>query len=128
MSTKSLAYDHPAYLARNSSQVVCPAVAASASAAKFLAFSAIRVKSIKGLTVVAGTAAGAGYDIYNGTSSVGAITVGTQVAGAATPALTQDIVLAAGGYIDFKTKADSATAATAFVVEHELISGASITA
>jgi hypothetical protein len=127
MGTKSLRYDHPAILSRDGEQIVCPAVAASTISAKFIAFAKTRIKSIRGITRIAGTDAAAGYDLYNGTSSLGAFTTGTQTAGSAIAALTQNIVLNPGESLDFKTKANSATTANDFVVEFELTADALVT-
>ena len=127
MATKTLAYDHPAYLARYSAPVNCQAVAASTSAGKFVAFAAMKAKSIKGIVDIAGTNTAAGYDVYNGTTSIGEFVCSTNAAGSTLTALTPDATLAAGGYLDFKTKANSATLAASFVVEYELTPGAAIT-
>ena len=127
MATKTLSYDHPTYQVRPSAVVNCPAVAAEISAGKFVAFAAMKVKSIRGAVNVAGTADTAAYDLYNGTTSIGTIVMGTKTAGEALSYTTSDITLASGGFIDFKTIADSATLAASFTVEYQLTPGAAIT-
>lgn len=130
MATKNLVYDHPAYLARYSSALNLPAVAASTPAGKFIAFAATRVKSISCNINIAGTNAAAGYDILNGTTSIGEFVLGSA---AATTGVTQVLpsaangLLAAGGYLEFKTKANSGTMATSLMVEYELGAYAEIT-
>jgi hypothetical protein len=128
MATKNMAYDHPAYTARQFQVVPLPATAASTSVLKFAAFTSLKIKRIEVIVKVAGTADAAGYDILNGTSSVGSIGVGTNAAAAYGTGLTQDISLSSGGYLDIKTKAASATMATDAVIEFELTPGANVTA
>jgi hypothetical protein len=128
MATKSMRYDHPTYTVRQVAPIKLPATAASTTVSKFVAFTDIKVKSINAMVQIAGTTGSAGYDILNGTTSVGAITVGTTAAATMLSAVTTDITLASGGYIDFKTKAASATGAAEAYVEFEIIPGAAVTA
>lgn len=128
MATKSMRYDHPAYQARLVSHVSVPAIAASTSAFKFLAYTAMKVKKVGAIVMVAGTNASAGWDILNGTTSVGAITAGTDAAATVPTAFQTDVTLAAGGYLDIKTKANSATLKGDFYIEYELIPGADVSA
>lgn len=127
MATKSMRYDHPAYQARYSAAMPLGAVAASVSAGKFVAYTAMVVKSIRGVVDIAGTNTAAGYDILNGTTSFASVTVGTNAAGSALSVTMTEQTLAAGGYIDFKTLANSATTANSFIVEYELTPGATVT-
>lgn len=128
MATKSMAYDHPTYTVRHVAPLALPATAASTSAGKFVALVAMKVKSVNVGVNIAGTNAAAGYDILNGTTSVGAITCGTDAAGTIETAVTTDITLAAGGYLDIKTKANSATLACSAAIEYEITPGATVTA
>jgi hypothetical protein len=128
MATKNMAYDHPAYLARLSNHVKLPATAASTSVAKFVAFSAIKIKSVNAIVGIAGTHTAAGWDLLNGTSSVGGFTAGTSVATTLLTEVSADITLASGGYLDVKTKADSATLAGDIMIEYEMVPGANVTA
>ena len=67
MTTKSMAYDHPAYLVR---QAYCPpaqVAGASKSFDKFVAFTAAIVYSIAATAVTAGTST---YTAWNGTATV----------------------------------------------------------
>jgi len=126
MAKKSMSYDHPTYITRQSAQVFCPAVAASTSANKFLAFTAMKIKSINMAVQIAGTSTAAGYDIRNGTTSVGAFTLGTAAVATFGTEFNTDITLASGGYVNFVTKAESATLAAQAVVEFEIIPGADV--
>lgn len=128
MATKNMSYDHPTYVSRNMTPIAVPAVAASTSGAKFLAFSAIKIKRVGAIVAVAGTATGAGWDILNGTTSVGGITAGTSVANSVLTPVTTDITLASDGYLDIKTKAASATLRGDFMIEWEFVPGADVTA
>lgn len=124
---KSMAYDHPQYTVRQFSPVALPATAASTSVFKFFAFTSMRIKRIAAIVKVAGTADAAGYDVLNGTSSVGSLGIGTLAAASAGTGLTSDITLTSGGYLDFKTKAASATMAVDAMIEWELLPGADVT-
>lgn len=126
MATKNMAYDHPAYQARLVAGVPLPATAASTSVFKFAAFTSIRIKSINVIVKTAGTADAAGYDILNGTSSIGSIGVGTNAAAVFGTGLTTDVALSSGGYLDIKTKAASATMACDAVIEFQLDPGANV--
>ena len=128
MATKSFAYDHPTYVARHAAVVNLPAIAASTPAGKFMAFTNLKVKSISAGVNIAGTNGAAGYDIYNGTTSVGAIIAGTSTAGSVLTGLTQDITLSSGSFLDIRTKANSATLAASLTVEYEVVPGATVTA
>lgn len=127
MATKSMAYDHPAYQVRGFTHINLPATAASTSVNKFAAYTSLKIKSIGAVINVAGTAAAAGWDILNGTTSVGALTAGTTAAAGVITQLATDIALTSGGYLDIKTKADSATLAGALTIEYELSPGADVT-
>jgi hypothetical protein len=127
MATKNMSYDHPAYTARLSNHVKLPATAASTSVAKFLAFTALKIKSVNAIVGIAGTHTSAGWDLLNGTSSVGGFVAGTAAAASVLTEVSTDITLASGGYLDFKTKADSATLAGDIMIEYEIVAGANVT-
>lgn len=128
MATKSMSYDHPTYTVRQATAINLPATAASISAGKFMAFTSMKIKSIQAGVVIAGTATAAGYDILNGTSSVGGFLAGTSAAGSVLTAIASDITLSSGGFLDIKTKAASATLAAAVTIEYEIVPGAEVTA
>lgn len=128
MATKSMAYDHPQYTVHGATPLNLPAVAASVSAGKFLAFTGMKIKSIQCIVNIAGTATAAGYDILNGTSSIGEFLAGTSAAGSVLTAITSDIALTSAGYLDIKTKAASATLSASLMIESEMTPGANVTA
>lgn len=67
MTTKSMMYDHPAYLARFQHQPSAQVAGASKTFDKFAAFTAMTVFSIGATTVTAGTST---YTAWNGTATV----------------------------------------------------------
>lgn len=130
MATKELSYDHPTYTVRQGAPVSLPATAASTPAGKFIAFAATRVKSISLNINIAGTNDAAGYDILNGTTSIGEFVTGTATAGSTITKVTPSAAngaLAAAGVLTLKTKANSATLAASAMVEYEITPGAAIT-
>lgn len=128
MATKSMAYDHPTYTSRKAAVISLPAVAASVTAGKFVAFTDMKIKSVTIGINIAGTATAAGYDIFNGTSSLSQVLTGTSSAGSIMTPYATDITLASGGYMDIKTAAASATMAASAMVEYEIVPGALVTA
>lgn len=119
-----MAYDSPGQSVARETRAANVAGAASASMAQFAYFQKTRVKQVRARVVVAGTNAAAGFDIFNGTTSVGAITIGTNTAGsvAASGALNTDIP--ADGMLEIKGKANSATAVVSFVIEERVLQDA----
>lgn len=120
-----MAYDHPTYTVRHIVPIRLPATAASTSVSKFPVFTDVKVKSVGIRAGVVGTADAAGYDILNGTTSIGQVVMGT-VTGMGTVTFTEQ-TLASDGYLDFKTKAASATMAADAFVEFEIIPGGNVT-
>ena len=78
MSTKSMAYDHPAYLARQCETFGANTAGASTATAKFVAFTAMHVFSINATTFVAGTST---YTAWNGTATVTTTGTGDSISG-----------------------------------------------
>jgi hypothetical protein len=130
MATKTMRYDHPAYTTRHSSQINLPAGTADTIAAKFVAFTAMKVKSITGNVNVAGTDTTAAYIVYHGTDSVADITMSTSAAATAlSNPLSADITLAADEYITFhRIASEGGTMAASIQVEWEIVPRSTITA
>jgi hypothetical protein len=78
MTTKSFAYDHPAYLARMAHQPAAQAAGASKTYDKFLAYADLTVFSISSYTVTAGTSS---YTAWNGTATVTTTGTGDTITG-----------------------------------------------
>lgn len=123
----SMEYNHPQYVTRQFQNMYVPAGSASASIRKWPIHCDTKIKRISGIVNVAGTNAAAGYDIYNGTTSIGAITFGTNSAGSFVAGLTQDIALSSGGFLDIRTKANSATLAVDLNIEFHTVFNGSVT-
>ena len=95
---------------------------------KFHCYAARKLKAVHGQVVTAGTHDAAGIDIYVGTTSVGAITVGTNTAGSLLTSGAINIDVPQNGLIELKGKANSATMVVSLVVEHEVATTATETA
>jgi hypothetical protein len=95
--------------------------AASASMLQLHYFQKARIKQVRGRVVTAGTNAAAGIDIFNGTTSVGAITFGTNTAGSVgtSGAINSDIL--ADGLLEIKGKANSATLVVTLSIEERVL-------
>lgn len=117
MATKTQRYDHPHYLVHQMLPVQVKAVAAATVALRIPFPYATTIKSISAVVNIAGTNDVAGWDILNGTTSVGAITAGTQTAASVLTQQVADIEIAAGDVLALKTKATSATLAGDFLIE-----------
>jgi len=128
MATKSMSYDHPTYTCRHVAPLNLPAVAASVSAGKFLALVDMKIKQVNIVMNIVGTNDSAGYGIYNGTTSVGAITMGTSSVGHIGTAYATDISISAGSFLDIRTLANSATLSCSAAIEYEVTPGATVLA
>lgn len=127
MATKNMAYDQATYEKRHATSFPGIVAASGVSAAKFLAFTDMKVKKINARVIIAGTADTAQWDILNGTSSVAAIVAGTSAIGTLLTAVTQNITLASDGYLDIRSNADNATTKGDFYIEYEFVPGANVT-
>ncbi len=78
MTTKSMAYDHPAYIDRKQQNFGANTAGASAAFAKFIAFTAMHVYSIGATCVTAGTST---YTGWNGTATVTTTGTGVSITG-----------------------------------------------
>jgi hypothetical protein len=78
------------------------------------AWSARKLTEVRGYITAAGTADASGWNIYNGTSSIGALVIGTATAGQFVDASLTDTTIAADGAIYLKN-VNSDTQGTAMV-------------
>jgi hypothetical protein len=129
MATKTLAYDHPAYLvphvfAGNTT------VGANGISQKFAAFTAMQIKAVQSSPNIASTAAGSQplmYTVSGTTTATTTLTVLTS--GARTTrndALSTAVSLVAGDQV-YLTHGTDATAVMSFAVECNLTPGAALT-
>jgi len=93
---------------------------ASTAFQRILFFQKAKLKGVKSLVVTAGTNAAAGVDILIGTSSVGAITHGTDTAGTVNSSGDINSDIAAGSYVELKGKATSATMVNSYTIVYEV--------
>lgn len=108
-----MAYDSPEY----AEQVLNPnhiTGVASASMQKFLMYQSMRLKRVSALVVTAGTNTAAAVDVYNGTTSVASLAFGTNTAGSVVDSGALDVDVPAGGFVELRGAATSATLVGAF--------------
>lgn len=75
-----MAYDHPNHIIRREQSFLTVA-GNGTSSARMLNFQKLRLKKVHARVVTAGTAAGHALNVYHGTTSIGAISLGTSAAG-----------------------------------------------
>lgn len=114
-------YDHANCIVRRETHVPNRTGIASATHTKVMFFQKAKIKAVHSLVVTAGTNAAAGDDIYNGTTSVGAITQGTDAANTSHTSGVLDVTVAANSYIDLRGKATSATKVISYAIEYEVL-------
>lgn len=115
-----MGYDSANYTVRREINEPNVAGVASTSLRKFHMFQAAKLKAVHALIVTAGTNTDAGIDIYVGTASVGAITLGTDTAGTVKHSATLNTLVPANGLIEIKGKATSATLVASLVIEYHV--------
>jgi hypothetical protein len=129
MASEGFAYDHPEYNVTHTAPLFFSNVTSSASVIKIPVFAASRLKAIRGAV---GTATGtndvAGFDIFRGTTSIAAITFGTNTVGSIITAV--EVAAATAGtctdFFDIKAKATTSTMAGYLILEYEILAGATI--
>lgn len=78
MTVRSMAYDHPHYLAHHMHQYDAQVAGASKAYGKFVAYTAMKVLAINVSTITAGTST---YTAWNGTATVTTTGTGDTIAG-----------------------------------------------
>lgn len=92
---------------------------ASTMMARIQFFQKAKLRGVTGLVVTAGTNASAGVDIYVGTTSVGAVTFGTNTAGVVATSGAINAEVPAGSFVEIRGKANSATMVNSYAVVWE---------
>lgn len=118
-----MAYDDPDYQVRFERAINNLTGIASTAMTRSLFFQTARIKKVHALAITAGTHDSAGVDILVGTTSVGAITIGTSTAGTTYSSGALDATVPALGYVEIKGKANSATMVDSYVIEYQLLPG-----
>jgi len=115
-----MAYDHPEALVRFEHKINNLTGSASASMTKVLFFQKSKLKKVHALAITAGTNDAAGVDIYVGTTSVGAIVIGTSTAGTTYSSAAIDADIPALSFVELKGKATSSTMVDSYVLEYDV--------
>lgn len=89
---------------------------ASTAMQRVLFFQKAKLLGVKSLVVTAGTNDAAGVDIYVGTTSVGAITHGTDTAGSINTSGAINAEVPAEGFVEIRGKANSATMVNSYTL------------
>lgn len=110
-------YDHPNALITREIHVNNVTGIATTSIQKVLIFQKSKLKAVHSYVITAGTNDAAGVDILIGTTSVGAITHGTDTAGSVNTSGAINSDVAANTIIDIKGKATSATMVNSYTIE-----------
>lgn len=103
-----MAYDDPDFLVRREAFGGESGGGATTEYCKFRSFQKMRLKAVHAVVTVAGTATTHALNIYHGTSSIGAISLGTSAAGVTASSSVLDEECAALDQISVKTGADAA--------------------
>lgn len=127
MPGTSVNYDHPNCTVRREIHVNNVTGIASTMFQRILMHQAFKLKAVHSLVVVAGTNDAAGVDILIGTTSVGALTHGTDTAGSINTSGTINSTGTANDYIELKGKATSATMVNSYSIEYEVLPDAVFT-
>ena len=126
-----MAYDSPNFSVRREQFAGEAGGAATTEYNKFRAFQASRLKAVHAYITVAGTIAGHGFNVFHGTTSVGAITLSTNTTqasqlGNADYNVVLNRTLAPGDQISVKSLADASGKAH-IVYEFEVTPDAVVT-
>lgn len=114
-------YDHPTCATVQQAGAQNVTGIASTTFQKFFFHQKVKVLGIRSLVVTAGTNAAAGVDIYNGTTSVGDITHGTDAALSVNSSGDLNVTVDAGSFIDLRGKANSATMVNSYAVMYQVL-------
>jgi hypothetical protein len=101
-----MSYDSPNFAVRNEHLAGEAGGAATTEYAKFRHFQKMRVKAVHSYVTVAGTTTDHAFNLFHGTTSVGAFAHGTATAGSLLTAQT-DIDVASGVQLSVKSLADA---------------------
>jgi len=111
-------YDGPDYAIQTINAQVTGA--ASASMQKFLMYRATILERISALVVTAGTNTDAAVDVIVGTDTVSTFAFGTNTAGVLLDSGVLNVEVPAGGAVELKGRANSATLVGAFQLQVRL--------
>ncbi len=92
---------------------------ATTEGAKFRSFQKAKLVKVHAAVITAGTAAGHGYNVFQGTTSVGAIALGTSAAGVVASSAELNLDIASMEQVSVKSLADTVGVAH-IVYEYEV--------
>ena len=113
-----MGYADPNFTVRREAQAITTA-GATTEGAKFRSFQAMRLKKVHAAVITAGTATTHGYNVFHGTTSIGAIALSTSVAGVVASSAVLDRTVASMEQVSVKSLAD-ATGVSQIVFEYEV--------
>jgi hypothetical protein len=125
MKLGTLRYDHPNHLVHREHSI-SPSAGATTVSGKMRNFMAMRLKAAHATVTTAGTAAGHGYDVYSGTTSIGTIPLSTNTAGYTVSVDLLNAAVAKGDTMEIRSLAD-ATGVADVVLEYTADAQAEIT-
>lgn len=114
-----MAYDSPNSTVRREFCSPIAAAGATTESNKFRSFQAMRLKKVHATVVVAGTATTHGYNVFKGTTSVGAIALSTSTAGVSASSGALNVDFPTMEQLSVKSLAD-ATGSAQIVYEYEV--------
>lgn len=101
-----MGYSDPNYTVRREVDRITIA-GATTEGAKFRSFQALKLKKVHAAVITAGTATTHGYNVFHGTTSVGAIALSTSTAGAVASSAMLDREVASLEQVSVKSLADA---------------------
>ncbi|MBF0214007.1 MAG: hypothetical protein HQM00_10675 [Magnetococcales bacterium] len=114
-----MGYMNPNHIVVRETQTATSTAGATTVGPSMRNFQKIHLKGAHAIVKVAGTTTGHGFDVYNGTSSIGRVTLGTAAAeSTASATLTGDTTIPAFGTVSVKSLAD-ATGTAQFIFEFQ---------
>jgi len=117
MATGGVSYDHPNRVVRRE-HFINAVAGATTALGKRRHFQAMVLKAVHATVAVAGTVTTHGYDIYNGTTSIASILLGTGAAAVQVSSSVLNAAIPAQGSFEVRSLAD-ATGAAEIVMEYE---------
>jgi len=128
MTDKTMSYDHPHYITHRHKFVKCDVVATAIINTTVPFPHGGVVKALTAGVTIAGTNDVAGWGVYNGTTSVGIVTVGTNAALSVVAGTLAEFTVADNSYIEFRNLATSNTLKGTIDIEWVPTVGSNVTA
>lgn len=101
-----MSYDNPNNTVRREHHAGEAGGGATTEYGKFNSFQKMKLKKVHAVVTTAGTAAGHGFGVYHGTTSIGAIALSTSAAGVTASSGALDTTVASMAQVSVKSLAD----------------------